>query len=84
MVANSAKVGQLASGRIKQTKQNTPLASLSSSTIAAQEVPLPQDPLPLDDLNSIDAVQVDHDIASEVLFTKPKRKNTTSVRNDKF
>ena len=84
VVANSAKVGQLASGRIKQTKQNIPLAS-SSSTIDGQEVPLPQDPsqpLQLDDLNSTDAIQVEQDIASDVLSPRPKRKkrtNTTSV-----
>ena len=84
VVANSAKVGQLASGRIKQTKQNIPLAS-SSSAIDGQEVPLPQDPsqpLQLDDLNSTDAIQVEQDIASDVLSPRPKRKkrtNTTSV-----
>jgi hypothetical protein len=82
VVASSTKVGQLASGRVKQTKQNTSLAS--SSTIAAQVAPLLQDePIQIDDLNSTDAVQdsEDHDIAPEVL-PKPKRKkrtNTTSV-----
>ena len=81
VVANSTKVGQLASGRVKQTKQNT-LAS-SSSTITAQVAPLPQDePILIDDLNGIDALE-DRDIAREAL-PKPKRKkrtNTTSVSN---
>ena len=81
VVANSTKVGQLASGRVKRSKQNTSLAS--SSVIAAQVVPQLQDePLQLDnDLNSTDGVHVDHDIVPEVL-SKPKRKkrtNTTSV-----
>ena len=80
VVANSTKVGQRASGRVKQIKQNT--LSESLSTIAAPIVPLLQDePLQFDDLNSTDSVQVDHDIAPEVL-SKPKRKkrtNTTSV-----
>ena len=86
VVVNSTKVGQLPSGRRKQTKQNlsTP-ESASSSTISADQVVLPQDqPLHFDDLNSTEAVQVDLNVASEVqvLSTKPKRKkrtNTTSV-----
>ena len=41
VVASSTKVGQLASGRVKQTKQNTSLAS--SSMIAAQVAPLLHD-----------------------------------------
>ena len=80
VVANSTKVGQLASGRVKQTKQNT--SSLSSSMIAAQAEPLSQledQPLQLDDLNSTD-VQVD--ITPDILSEKSKQKkktNTTSV-----
>ena len=79
VVTSSTKVGQLASGRVKQTKQNTSL--VSSSTIAAQVAPLQQDePIQIDDLNSTDAVQEDCDITPE-LSPKPKRKrtNTTSV-----
>ena len=79
VVASSTKVGRLASGRVKQTKQNT---SLSSSTITAQVAPLLQDePIQIDDLNSTEAVQEDRDIAPKVT-PKPKRKkrtNTTSV-----
>lgn len=81
VVANSTKVGQLASGRIKQIKQNH-ISSSSLSMIAAQAAPLLQDePIQLDDLNSTDAVQDDRHEAPEVL-PKPKRKkrtNTTSV-----
>jgi hypothetical protein len=76
VVASSTKVGKLASGRVKQTKQNTSL--VSSSTIAAQVAPLLQDePIQIDDLNSTDAVQEDRDIAPEP--KRKKRTNTTSV-----
>ena len=82
VVANSTKVGKLPSGRIKQTSQNTVTPSVSSSTIAPETGPLPQDqPLNLDDPNGMDVNQVD--LATEVL-SKPKRKkrtNTTSVSN---
>jgi FtsZ-interacting cell division protein ZipA len=77
VVANSTKVGQLASGRLKQTKQNTP-----STSIAPQVEPLPLDQPLQDDLNSTDAIQVDQDESLDVLSKKQKRKkrtNTTSV-----
>ena len=78
VVANSSKVGQLPSGRIKQTKQTTP-SVLSSSSIAGQEEPLPQDqPLQLEDLSITDDLQVDN-MASEDLSTKPKRKKRTNT-----
>jgi len=82
VVANSTKIGQRPGGRVKQIKQNTPLASVSesSSTIAPQ----PQDqPLQLDDQISTEAI--DQDIGPEVLSKKTKRKkrtNTTSVSNN--
>lgn len=67
VVVNSTKVGQLQSGRVKQTKQNTP--SVSSSTI----MPLPQDQLlQLDDQIITEAI--DQDIAPGVLSKNPKRK----------
>jgi hypothetical protein len=40
VVANSTKVGRRPSGRVKQSKQNAPQASESSSTISPQDQPL--------------------------------------------
>ena len=77
VVANSTKVGQMASGRVRQTKQNT-LAS-SSNMIVAQGAPLLQDePIEIDDLNSPDADQEDGDMAPEAL-PKPERKKRTNT-----
>ena len=78
LVANSTKVGQLASGRVKQTKQNT-TSSLSSSMIAAQFEPLSQDcPPQLDDLNST-GTDVQVDITPDILPEKSKRKKRTNT-----
>ena len=83
VVANSTKIGQRPGGRVKPTKQNTPLASesvsVSSSTIAP--LPMAQDqPLQLDD-----QITIDQEVAPEVLSMKAKRKkrtSTTSVSNN--
>jgi hypothetical protein len=77
VVANSTKVGQLASGRVKQTKQNMIAGQAEPASVSQLE----DQPLQLDDPNATDAVQVDM-ITPEILPAKSKRKkrtNTTSV-----
>jgi hypothetical protein len=76
VVANSTKV-QLASGRVKRTKQNMITGQAEPASVSQLE----DQPLQLDDPNGTDAVQVDM-ITPDILPEKSKRKkrtNTTSA-----